>query len=249
MALQLGSLPAALPLGVRLWRGDITRLELGAIVNAANEGLWAGSGVCGAIHSAAGRRLEDECREKAPCPTGSAVLTGGYRLPAKHVIHAVGPRGERPAQLASAYRAILDVCEAAGLASVAIPCISTGVYGYPPRSAAAVAIRTVRDWLAAREEERRVAVVFCVFLGSDESIYQELLPQLLAEEAGSGAEEAKAGGEGGDAGSEGGTTDRGSDDSDGGEEAAAGGAAGAVAGADAAASSEAASVSSKLHGA
>jgi O-acetyl-ADP-ribose deacetylase (regulator of RNase III) len=132
---------------------DITTLALDAIVNAANTALAPGGGVCGAIHRAAGPELADACARLGPCPTGEARLTPGFHLPARFVIHAVGPvwqggtHGEADL-LASAYRASLRVARAASLGSIAFPAISTGIYGYPLRQATVVAVATVRAELA-----------------------------------------------------------------------------------------------------
>lgn len=129
---------------------DITTLSVDAIVNAANSGLIPGGGVCGAIHHAAGPELAEACSCVGPCPPGEARITPGYQLPARFVIHAVGPiwRGgaKREADLlASAYAASLALVERHGLSSIAFPAISTGIYGYPLQEATAIAVRTVRD--------------------------------------------------------------------------------------------------------
>jgi O-acetyl-ADP-ribose deacetylase (regulator of RNase III) len=146
---------------------DITTLEVAAIVNAANRALLGGGGVDGAIHRAAGPQLLAECRTLGGCETGSAKITGGYRLKASHVIHAVGPvwgggtEGEDDL-LASCYRTALELAAEHRLASIAFPSISTGIYRFPPERAARIAVGTVADQIAtpARGIER---VVFCCF--------------------------------------------------------------------------------------
>jgi O-acetyl-ADP-ribose deacetylase (regulator of RNase III) len=158
--------------------GDITKLDVGAIVNAANDRLAPGGGVCGAIHRAAGPGLARECAEIGYCPTGEARITGGYDLAASHVIHAVGPvwRGGRQGEaelLAGCYRGCLALAKEAGLNSVAFPAISTGVYGYPLADATRVAVETVRDWLAGDGTIERV--VFCVFGAGAEQAYRDAL--------------------------------------------------------------------------
>ena len=155
---------------IEIVEGDIAALEVDAIVNAANEALAPGGGVCGAIHRAAGPGLAQECaqlvHEYGPCQTGRARLTGGHKLPARYVIHAVGPvwhgggSGE-PELLAGCYRAALELAQNYGVASIAFPAISTGIFGYPLDAATTVAVAAVRASLPACPAVRRV--VFCTF--------------------------------------------------------------------------------------
>jgi O-acetyl-ADP-ribose deacetylase (regulator of RNase III) len=146
---------------------DITTLSLDAIVNAANRSLLGGGGVDGAIHRAAGRELYDECKTLGGCETGSAKITRGYRLPAKHVIHAVGPvwhggGSNEDELLASCYRTAVDLAAANRLASVAFPAISTGIYSFPADRAARIAVGTVASELSAAPRTI-TRVVFCCF--------------------------------------------------------------------------------------
>lgn len=145
---------------------DITTLQLDAIVNAANEQLAPGGGVCGAIHLAAGPELARACAALAPCPTGDARITPGFRLPAKFVLHAVGPvwhggHAGEPDLLASAYRAAFRLARAQGLRSVAFPAISTGIYGYPLQAATDIAVQTAHA--ALRSDSTVQEVVFACF--------------------------------------------------------------------------------------
>jgi O-acetyl-ADP-ribose deacetylase (regulator of RNase III) len=170
---------------VEIIQGDITQLDVDAIVNAANSSLLGGGGVDGAIHHAAGPRLLEETRTLGGTPPGTAKVTAGYDLPARHVIHAVGPvwRGGdagEPDVLASAYRSSLELANGAGLESIAFPSISTGVYGYPKDLAARVAHRTVRAWLDAHELPGRV--VFCVFSAADLELHLRIAEDTLASE-------------------------------------------------------------------
>ncbi len=165
---------------MRVWRGDITTLEVDAIVNAANSSLLGGGGVDGAIHRAAGPELLKECRTLNGCATGKAKITGGHRLPAKYVIHTVGPvwsggnAGEREL-LASCYRRSLDLAAEHGCTSIAFPAISTGVYRFPAEEAAQIAVRTVSDWLA--QVSTPIEVKLVAFDAATYDLYTKLITE------------------------------------------------------------------------
>jgi O-acetyl-ADP-ribose deacetylase len=161
-------------------QGDITRLEVEAIVNAANTSLLGGGGVDGAIHRAAGPQLLEECRAIGGCPTGEARITKGYRLPARHVIHTVGPvyRGTPRDRelLAACYRNSLDLAVRHHLTSIAFPAISCGVYGYPVAEACRVAVDTTVTFLGTQPSLQKV--IFVLFSADDLKVYRNYLAEL-----------------------------------------------------------------------
>jgi len=167
---------------IELVQGDITKQDVGAIVNAANSSLLGGGGVDGAIHRAAGHELLEECRTLDGCETGSAKITRGYKLKARHVIHAVGPvyhdgtHGE-PGLLASAYRTCLELASQNNCASVAFPAISTGIYGYPMKDAAHIAFQTIIDYLKQHPEISLVRYV--LYDARALAVHERVLEQIM----------------------------------------------------------------------
>lgn len=162
---------------MELLQGDITRLPVDAIVNAANRSLLGGGGVDGAIHRAAGPQLLAECKTLNGCETGQAKITAGYRLPARHVIHTVGPvyrqRPQDSQLLASCYQRSLELAVAHSLKTVAFPAISCGVYGYPPEKACAIAVETVKDFLQQNDDLKKV--LFVVYADEIYRLYHDYL--------------------------------------------------------------------------
>ena len=163
-------------MSIEIVLGDITKLEVDAIVNAANTSLLGGGGVDGAIHRAAGRELIDECRMLGGCKTGDAKLTKGYNLPASYIIHTVGPiwNGGNNAEaelLASCYRRSIQIATENKIDSLAFPCISTGIYRFPKKQAAKIAVQTCKQ----RQHDSCPKIIFCCFGREDYQIYQEIL--------------------------------------------------------------------------
>jgi len=165
---------------IKIYQGDITKLQADVIVNAANHSLLGGGGVDGAIHRAAGPQLLAECRTLHGCETGEAKITAGYRLPAKYVIHTVGPVwgggscGEAE-KLANCYTNSLKLAEEHGCRTVAFPAISTGVYGYPKEQAAAIAVRAVRGYFEDRADSLIEEVILVCFDEQNRHLYETLI--------------------------------------------------------------------------
>ncbi|XP_077342047.1 ADP-ribose glycohydrolase MACROD2 isoform X1 [Lithobates pipiens] len=172
---------------VSLYKGDITQLEVDAIVNAANSSLLGGGGVDGCIHRASGPYLMAECRTLGGCPTGQAKITCGYQLPAKYVIHTVGPiaRGQlndsHKKDLERCYKSSLALAKEYKIRSIAFPCISTGIYGFPNEPAACIALNTAKEWLTKNQDEID-RIIFCVFLEIDDKIYKKKLAEFFPKE-------------------------------------------------------------------
>lgn len=173
---------------ISLFRGDITKLEVDAIVNAANSSLLGGGGVDGCIHRAAGPLLKEECRTLNGCATSKAKISCGYRLPAKYIIHTVGPIAQgqpsatQKAELGNCYTNSLKLATENKLRTVAFPCISTGVFGYPNEAAAEVVLHTLRKWLE-ENKDKVDRLIICVFLEKDDEIYKEKLPRFFPVDA------------------------------------------------------------------
>jgi O-acetyl-ADP-ribose deacetylase len=171
-----------MPDKIEIIQGDITKLAVDAIVNAANSSLLGGGGVDGAIHRAAGPELVAACSRLGGCPTGEAKITAGYRLPAQHVIHTVGPvwhgggKGE-PELLRSCYRNCFRIAREQNLESIAFPAISAGVYGYPMEQACRIALEEAKGALAENPQLERV--IFAVFSDDARAVYEELAKEIL----------------------------------------------------------------------
>lgn len=163
-------------------QGDITAMEVDAVVNAANKFLAPGGGVAGAIHDAGGPELTKECRSLGGCRTGEAKITKGYDLPASHVIHTVGPiygqeEGRERELLTSCYKESLKLAEEYGLKSIAFPAISTGVFGYPKQEAFRIGLETVKEHLDNKDSSLE-KVIFVAFTSEDEELYNKILQEI-----------------------------------------------------------------------
>lgn len=163
---------------IGVFTGDITCLEIDSIVNAANKKLLGGGGVDGAIHRAAGSHLLEECRTLNGCKTGEAKITAGYNLPAKYVIHTVGPIGYYPDDLKNAYTNSLDLALKNEIRSIAFPCISTGVYGYPNEEAAREVLELLRNYLE-KNHEKIDRIILCLFMRKDIDLYKRYLQKFF----------------------------------------------------------------------
>uniref|UniRef100_A0A915ASR1 BTB domain-containing protein n=3 Tax=Parascaris TaxID=6254 RepID=A0A915ASR1_PARUN len=176
-----------------LWKGDITRLQVAAIVNAANCALLGGAGVDGAIHQAAGPGLYEECLRLNGCKTGEVKITDAHNIHhVKRIIHTVGPqvygllKRQHEEQLKSCYREALNIAVNNNLSTIAFPCISTGEYGYPNKPACQAAIRLVKSWLLEGSNiDKMERIIFCVFIDKDYKLYKKYLPKILSESSSS----------------------------------------------------------------
>jgi len=149
---------------IAVWYGSLVHLNVDAVVNAANTSLAGGGGLDGAIHNVAGNKLYDECDLLGGCATGNVAITRAYNMPCKYIIHACGPVGQRPRKLSSCYSRALDVAVEHNIRTIALPCISTGVYCYPLESATNVALLTVRNWLETGDNASKIdLIIFCCF--------------------------------------------------------------------------------------
>jgi len=173
---------------ISLWQGDITILEIDSIVNAANSRLGGGAGVNGAIQDAAGPNLLKECLTLGGCETGSAKITKGYDLPAKHVIHAVGPvyslihRETKASQLRSCYKTSLEIAVQNDLKHIAFPSLSTGIFGYPVEDATHIALDETRLFLETPDGDKLDRVIFVVWSNRDRDVYRNLIPHYFPAE-------------------------------------------------------------------
>ncbi|KAI0671409.1 A1pp-domain-containing protein [Trametes maxima] len=180
-SVRYSSKPALLD-RVSLYQGDITRLDVDSIVNAANRSLLGGGGVDGAIHAAAGPSLLDECRGLNGCDTGDAKVTKGYDLPARHIVHTVGPVYSstnvdvKAQQLASCYKTSMQKAVDTGSKHIAFPSISTGIYGYPIKDATHIALDVVRQFLDSQDGDKLERTIFVVWSDTDKHVYETLIP-------------------------------------------------------------------------
>jgi len=162
---------------IGIWYGDITQLKVDAIVNAAHPGLCGGGGVDGYIHMIAGEELMEECMTLGGCEMGEAKLTKGHKLPAKYVIHTVGPHNADASVLESCYKSCLNLMLENNFRTIAFPCISTGHYKFPIVDATKIALNSVHQWLEGIDLTKIDLIIFSVFNMRDEAVYNELLPK------------------------------------------------------------------------
>ncbi|KAK7033012.1 A1pp-domain-containing protein [Favolaschia claudopus] len=184
---------------VSLFQGDITVMEVDSIVNAANRSLLGGGGVDGAIHSAAGRKLVEECETLGGCETGQSKITSAYKLPSKRIIHTVGPvysRSDietRAEQLRSCYATSLNLAVEHDLKHIAFPSVSTGIYGYPIEDATHIALDVVRRFCESEESSKLDRIIFVVWSNKDKEVYETLLPEYFPAEEEPASSDATAG--------------------------------------------------------